>query len=189
MKAGRIQFRLRVDGDNSKMPDYITTTEPPNSPHLTGAQGGPLDRSLFAPILRKELNDEEQNVAVHLDGEAAVKWWHRNVAKTNYALQGWKRGRICPDFIFAKGGNAGAGRIVVLETKGDHLQNPDIDYRRDLLELLTNSFAWDQAVPVGQLQIAMTGETVECALVLIQDLPVRLPKLVAGTHSDSNLPI
>lgn len=178
VKAGRIQFRLRLDGNNWQMPDHIATTEATNSPHLTSADGGPLERSLFAPVLRNELNGEEQNVAVHLDGEAAVKWWHRNVAKTNYGLQGWKRGRIYPDFIFATGRNAGAGRIVVMETKGDHLQNPDTDYKRNVLKFLTESFAWDQAVPAGQLQIAKTGETVECALVLMQDVPTTLPGLI-----------
>lgn len=182
VKAGRIQFRLRLDGNNWQMPDHIATNEAANSPHLTGANGGPLERSLFTPVLRNELNGEEQNVAVHLDGEATVKWWHRNVAKTNYGLQGWKRGRIYPDFIFATGGNAGAGRIVVMETKGDHLQNPDTDYKRDALNFLTESFAWDQAVPAGQLQIALTGETVECALVLMQDVPTQLPSLIGGTN-------
>lgn len=179
VKAGRIQFRLRLDGNNWQMPDHIATTEPVNSPHLTGAQGGALERSLFAPVLRSELNGEEQNVAVHLDGELAVKWWHRNVAKTNYGLQGWKRGRIYPDFIFATGSNAAGGRIVVMETKGDHLQNPDTDYKRNVLNFLTESFRWDQAVPAGQLQIATTGETVECALVLMQDVSAELPKLIA----------
>lgn len=178
VKVGHIQFRLRLDGNNWQMPDHVATTEAPNSPHLTGANGGPIERSLFAPVLRNELNGEEQNVAVHLDGETAVKWWHRNVAKTNYGLQGWKRGRIYPDFIFATGGNSGAGRIVVMETKGDHLQNPDTDYKRDVLNFLTESFTWDQVVPAGQLQIAMTGETVDCSLVLMQDIPTTLPGLI-----------
>ena len=128
------------------------------------------------------MNGDEQNVAVHLDGDGTVRWWHRNVAKSSYGmgLQGWKRGRIYPDFIFATGGNAGAGRIVVLETKGDHLQNPDTDYKRAILDFLTESFAWDNTVPAGQLQIAMTGETVECALVLMEDVPSKLPNLIAG---------
>lgn len=68
------------------------------------------------------------------------------------------------DFIFATGGKAGTGRIVVLETKGDHLQNPDTACKRGVLDFLTQNFPWDQAVPAGQPQIAMTGETVECAL-------------------------
>jgi type III restriction enzyme len=186
VKAGRIQFRLRLHGNNWPMPDHIMTTEPINSPHLTGADGGALTRSLFTPVYRSELNGEEQNVAVHLDGDAAVKWWHRNVAKTNYGLQGWKRGRIYPDFIFATGGNAGAGRIVVMETKGDHLQNPDTDYKRAVMDFLTQNFAWDQAVPAGQLQIAMTGETVECALVLMEEVPTKLPGLI-GTAAGNGV--
>jgi type III restriction enzyme len=179
VKAGRIKFQLRLDGNNWPMPDHIMSTEPANSPHLTGADGGALTRSLFSPVYRNDLNGEEQNVAVHLDGDAAVKWWHRNVAKTNYGLQGWKRGRIYPDFIFATGGNAGTGRVVVMETKGDHLQNPDTDYKRDVMNFLSQNFAWDQAVPAGQLQIAMTGETVECALVLMEEVATKLPALLA----------
>lgn len=181
VRAGDIQFRLRLDGNNWPMPDHMLTSEAANAPHLTGGDGSALNRSLFSPVFRNELNGQEQNVAVHLDGDGTVKWWHRNVAKAGYGmgLQGWKRGRIYPDFIFATGGNAGAGRIVVLETKGDHLQNPDTDYKRDVLDFLTQNFSWDQAVPAGQLEIAMTGETVECALVLMEDIPARLPALIA----------
>jgi type III restriction enzyme len=106
-----------------------------------------------------------------------VAWWHRNVARENYFLQGWKRGRIYPDFIFAMDASAG-GRIVVLETKGDHLQNPDTDYKREVMRLLSQSFAWDQTVPVGQLQIERTGETVHCALVLMDEMERELPALL-----------
>lgn len=180
VQSGRIQFRLRLDGRNWEMPPHVLSTEPAGSPHLTGADGGALQRSLFSPVFRNELNTDEQNVAVHLDGEATVKWWHRNVAKADYGLQGWKRGRIYPDFIFATGGPADAGRVVILETKGDHLQNPDTDYKRDVLDFLTRSFSWDSAVPAGQLHLEATGETVECALVLMQDVPTDLPTLIAG---------
>jgi type III restriction enzyme len=177
VKRGRIQFRLRTDGNNWEMPDHLLTREPEGSPHLTAKNGGPLERSLFSPIFRAELNPAEQGVAVHLDGEAMVAWWHRNVARENYFLQGWKRGRIYPDFIFAMDASAG-GRIVVLETKGDHLQNPDTDYKREVMRLLSQSFAWDQTVPVGQLQIERTGETVHCALVLMDEMERELPALL-----------
>ncbi|MGR3525226.1 MAG: DEAD/DEAH box helicase [Paracoccaceae bacterium] len=187
VQAGRIQFRLRVAGPNWQMPDNIWTTEPDQSPVLRSASDEPLERSLFSPVLKNELNTEERAVAVHLDGDAAVKWWHRNVAKTDYGLQGWKRGRIYPDFIFATGGSVGADRIVILETKGDHLQNPDTDYKRSVLKFLSDSFSLDQAVPAGQLQIAMTGETIECALVLMEDIPTQLPRLIQG-HALTSLP-
>lgn len=93
----------------------------------------------------------------------------------------WKQGKIYTDFIFATGCNGGAGRIVALETKGDHLQNPGTDYTRDLLDFLKKNFSCDQAGPAGQLQIAKTGEMVECALVLMEEIPSRLPQLVSGS--------
>ena len=174
VEMGRIQFRLRTDDKNWKMPEHLMTVEPLDSPHLTGKSGGPLERSLFSPIFQNEMNKEERGVAVHLDGAATVAWWHRNVAQKNYFLQGWKRGRIYPDFIFAGSG----GRIVVLETKGDHLQNPDTDYKREVLRLLTDSFAWDDAMPVGELHLVKTGETLECALILMKDIDAELPALI-----------
>jgi hypothetical protein len=51
----------------------------------------------------------------------------RRTAKANYGLQGWKRGRVYPDCTSATAGQAGNGRIVVLEIKGQHLKNPDTD--------------------------------------------------------------
>ena len=177
VKKGRIQFRLRTDGNSWEMPPDLWTREPEGSPHLTGKSGGALERSLFSPVFRAELNAEEQGVAVHLDGAATVEWWHRNVARENYFLQGWKRGRIYPDFIFAMDASA-SGRIVVLETKGEHLQNPDTGYKREVMRFLSDSFMWDTAVPVGQSQIARTGETVTCALVLMDEIETELPAML-----------
>lgn len=178
VRAGEIQFRLRLDGNNWQMPHEVETSEPVGAPQLTAGDGMALRRSLFLPIYAAELNGEERGVAVHLDGEAAVKWWHRNVARANYGLQAWKRGRIYPDFIFAAQATGGAKRIVVLETKGDHLQNPDTDYKAAVLSFLSDNFTWDRAVPAGQLQIELTGETIECALVLMEDAPTMLPQLI-----------
>lgn len=67
VNSGRIQFRLRLDGQDWPMPAHVSSTEPTASPHLTGADGGALQRSLFSPVFRNELNCDEQNVAMHLD--------------------------------------------------------------------------------------------------------------------------
>jgi type III restriction enzyme len=176
--AGNIQFRLRLDGDNWRMPFNIETTEPPNARVLAGDDGAPVKKSLFSPFYEGELNTEESGVAVMLDGNGAIQWWHRNVARVHYGLQGWKRGRIYPDFIFAVGGEGKSRRIVALETKGDHLQNPDTDYKRDVLSYLSGAFDWEHAVDAGQLELASTGASVECALILMQDIPTDLPKLL-----------
>ena len=113
---------------------------------------------------------------MYLDGEAAVTWWHRNVARTQYGIQGWKKRRIYPDFIFAVRGGEKPGRVVVLETKGDHLDNLDTDYKRKVLSFLSSSFAWDTRARAGELELIVAdGQTVECSLIL----------LGSGTHWDS----
>lgn len=178
VQAGRIQFRLRIDGQNWRMPSVVETTQPENARQLVSLAGGPLERSLFAPIYESDLNGAERNVAVHLDAGPTLTWWHRNVARTQYGLQGWKRARIYPDFIFAVQREGEARRLVVMETKGDQLDNLDTAYKREVLTFLSDNFAWDQTAPIGQLALQSEGETVECALVMMSEFQTRLPTLM-----------
>ena len=178
---GRIQFRLRLDGSNWRMPFQINTTEPPHARQLVSGKGGPLEKSLFAPVYESELNHDESEVAVYLDGEEALTWWHRNVARTQYGIQGWKKGKIYPDFIFAVRTDGAANRITVLETKGDHLDNLDTAYKREVLSFLSNSFAWDDCTPAGELELVMdNGQTVQCTLILMSEWKTKLPHLLDG---------
>ena len=62
--AGRIQFHLRLDGRNWRMPFSVETTEPENARQLLSKTGGPLEKSLFAPVYEAELNTDERDVAV-----------------------------------------------------------------------------------------------------------------------------
>ena len=39
-----------------------------------------------------EFNRNEREVAVYLDGEEVLTWRHRNVPRTQYGIQGWKKG-------------------------------------------------------------------------------------------------
>lgn len=70
--AGRIQFRLRLDGKIWRMPFTVETNEPETARQLVGKSGGPLERSLFASVYENEFNDDERDVAVYLDGEKAL---------------------------------------------------------------------------------------------------------------------
>lgn len=173
--AGRIQFRLRLDGRNWRMPFSIETTEPENARQLLNRAGGPLEKSLFAPVYESELNGDERDVAVYLDGEKTLAWWHRNVARTQYGIQGWRKAKIYPDFIFAVQRDGEAKRITVLETKGDQLDNLDTAYKRETLAFLTNHFKWDDSTPVGELELINNGETVEGTLILMSEWPAKLP--------------
>jgi type III restriction enzyme len=178
--SGIIQFRLRADQNDWRMPDESMTYEPEGADQVLGRDGGPLIRSLFAPIYRGDLNEQEREVAVYLDGERSVSWWHRNVARNQYALQGWRRERIYPDFVFAvrPGRQYGDGkRLVVLEMKGEHLQgNPDTEYKRGVLRLLTEAFEMGEVQRVGEMElVGRYGVRVQCDLVLMTEWRTRLP--------------
>jgi type III restriction enzyme len=80
-------------------------------------------------------------------------WWHRNVARVQYGLQGWRRAKVYPDFIFAVQATGNAQHIVALETKGDQLDNLDTAYKRDLLKPMSDNFAWDDTVSAGTLEL------------------------------------
>ncbi|MEY9281674.1 DEAD/DEAH box helicase [Bradyrhizobium yuanmingense] len=174
--AGQIQFRLRLDGRNWLMPFETETIQPDGARVLVGNDGNPVRQSLFAPIYEEDFNGDERDVAVYLDGDAALTWWHRNVARSQYAVQGWRKARIYPDFIFAVSRKDGSSRITVLETKGDQLDNLDTAYKRQVLAFMTENFSWDNTVPAGTLElIKNTGETVDMALMLMSEWKAKLP--------------
>ncbi len=179
VESGRIQFRLRIDGENWEMPRAVETAEPEGSRQILGRTGGPLQKSLFSPVYENEFNSDEREIAVYLDGESALVWWHRNVARRQYGIQGWKKAKIYPDFIFAVHQQEDkTDRITILETKGDQLDNNiDTDYKRQLLAFLSENFCWENARPVGKLEMLQKdGDTVHCELVLMNEWKSRLPE-------------
>jgi type III restriction enzyme len=158
------------------MPLSVETTEPENARQLLSKTGGPLEKSLFTPVYEAELNTDERDVAVYLDGEKALAWWHRNVARTQYGIQGWRKAKIYPDFIFAVQGEGSTKRITVLETKGDQLDNLDTAYKREVLTFLSDNFAWDEYVPAGELELVKNdGESVHGTLILTSEWKAKLP--------------
>ena len=182
--AGRIQFRLRLDGGDWRMPFHMDTTEPVNARQLVGRTGAALERSLFSPVYSNELNRDERDVAVYLDGEETLVWWHRNVARTQYGIQGWKRGKVYPDFIFAVRSDGAGNRITVLETKGDQLDNLDTAYKREMLSFLSDRFSWDDGVPAGKLELVKNdGDTVQCTLILMSEWQAKLPAFIGSAHT------
>ena len=176
VETGNIQFRLRLDNRNWRMPTTVESMESQYARQLVSQSGGPLQKSLFSPVYENEMNSDEREVAVYLDGEQVLSWWHRNVARTQYGIQGWRRAKIYPDFIFAVQKEGKIRRITTLETKGDQLDNLDTDYKRKLLEFLSDSFAWDNCTPAGELELVQTnGAIVQCALVLMSEWKSKLP--------------
>jgi type III restriction enzyme len=176
---GKIQFQLRLDARlNWSMPYTTQTAEPEDGQQLI-RNDGLIQKSLFEPVFEAELNRDERDVAIYLDKEEALTWWHRNVARSQYSLQGWRREKIYPDFIFALKKDGGASRIAVLETKGDQLSgNDDTEYKRAVLDLMTQEFSWDKSTPAGTLELLTDGpDEIVCELVLMSEWRSRLPNV------------
>ena len=84
--------------------------------------------------------------------------------------------RVYPDFIFAILPKTNLSRVILLETKGDQLDNLDTAYKRELLKVMSDAFQWDATVPAGTLNLVKdSGETVECALILMSEWKAKLP--------------
>ena len=51
-------------------------------------------------------------------------------------MQGWKKNRIYPDFIFADNDEKTTdySKVFVVETKGVHLKNEDTEYKKNVFD-------------------------------------------------------
>lgn len=68
-----------------------------------------------------EMNQLEEALVLGLTGllESNVCWWHRNLSRKGFCINGFVN--HYPDFII----RTASGKIVLIETKGDHLKNDD----------------------------------------------------------------
>lgn len=96
-----------------------------------------LQRSLFEFVEEEKFNETEKVVALYLDKQEKLLWWYRNISRQDYFLQGWKKNRVYPDFIFSEidsNVQDDYSKVFVVETKGIHLKNEDTDYKKDIFE-------------------------------------------------------
>ena len=56
-------------------------------------------RFLFERLYKKNLNGYEELVALKLDGNEAIHWWHRIASRGPWGLQGWRKHQVYPDFL------------------------------------------------------------------------------------------
>jgi len=170
--ARQIEFKLRADATDFELPAEFTLNLAGKPQPLVRDDGKLVEKSLFEPVLAA-LTDSglERDVACYLDGQAALQWWHRNVAKSQYGLQGWKRNKVYPDFVFAHvGGADGSAQLVVLETKGLQLAGAnDTQYKQALLARLTQAYADASFTRVGDLDLVGPAQSVQCELVFDGD--------------------
>ena len=103
-----------------------------------------LQLSLFEQMFEQHFDSElERKFAYYLDEERALQWWHRVAARQQgeYYLQGWKQQRIYPDFVAMAHAVGGTTRVLVFDTKGEHLAgNLDTAYKEKVLKTLEGVF-------------------------------------------------
>jgi type III restriction enzyme len=95
-----------------------------------------VQRSLF-DYVPDDLNEYERSVALYLDKHPEVLWWFRNlVGKENFAIQGYRKNKIYPDFVVQQNINKKTiSKVVVVESKGKHLAgNEDTEYKKSVAE-------------------------------------------------------
>ena len=140
LNDGKIRFDLEVGQPNFRMVHNYDIQVRSDDRQLEKRYGESLQLSLFEPVFERYFSNElEKKFACYLDEQRAVQWWHRVAARQQgeYYLQGWKRGRIYPDFVAM----ANETRLLIFETKGEHLiGNPDTEYKRKVLKALEGVF-------------------------------------------------
>ncbi|MDP2417409.1 MAG: DEAD/DEAH box helicase family protein [Hydrogenophaga sp.] len=170
--AGLVQFSLRADAMDYELPHSEELLLASHPPVLQRPDARAVEKSLLEPALHTpDMNDLELAFAGYLDQKAALRWWHRNVARTQYGLQGWKRHKVYPDFVFGVVNHNGQTRTVVMETKGLQLEgNADTSYKQALLARLTQAFKDERFSQVGELTLENQDHTeVVCDLVFEGD--------------------
>ena len=78
---------------------------------------GLLPKSLYSE--EEDMNDFEYEVARRLAALDNVKWWHRNISRNGFYINGFIN--MYPDFIVL----TKRGTIILVEPKGDHLENSE----------------------------------------------------------------
>ena len=143
LDSGEIQFDLEVGEPNYKLRQSYKIEVHANQNLLT-KYGKPVQLSLFEPMyVYPSDNELEKNFAHFLDGEKALQWWHRVVARQQgeYYVQGWNEQRIYPDFVAMAKAVEGMTRVLIFETKGQHLEgNRDTTYKQKVLKTLEEAF-------------------------------------------------
>ena len=81
----------------------------------------------------EDMNELEQELVVELTALPNVRWWHRNISRQGFCINGFIH--HYPDIMVM----TESGKVILAETKGGHLKNDD---SRDKIEL---GKAWQHA--------------------------------------------
>ena len=92
---------------------YYSLPQSIHPSNSTNMLGGSLYES------EEDMNGLERDLVVELTALPNVRWWHRNIAKQGFCINGYIN--HYPDIMVKTEG----GKIILVETKGEHLKNDD----------------------------------------------------------------
>lgn len=120
-------------------------------------------RSLYEA--EEDMNTLEQALVKQLTAIPNVLWWHRNIARHGFAINGYFN--HYPDIMIM----TQSGKIILAETKGEHLKNDDSQEKIELGAAWRNAagnqyryymvFRDEENLPHGAVSMGQFVETVE----------------------------
>ena len=129
-------FFLIADKGGYKLPSRLRIKS--DTKRLVRTDNSQLERSIFEEVPNEGINEVEKSVAICLDEQQKLLWWYRNLARQDYFIQGWKKNKVYPDFIFADMSPSNVNdydSIYVIETKGLHLKgSEDTAYKTSIFD-------------------------------------------------------
>ena len=102
--------------------------------------------------------------------------WYRNISKQDYYIQGWKKNKIYPDFIFADAADKvqESNSVYVVETKGVHLKNEDTAYKKNVFNFcnkLGQQKAW------RELNLEFAEKKIEFQIIFGDEWEAKINKI------------
>ena len=120
-------------------------------------------RSLYEA--EEDMNALEQDLVKRLTAIPNVLWWHRNIARHGFAINGYFN--HYPDIMIM----TKSGKIILAETKGEHLKNDDSQEKIELGAAWRNAagnryryymvFQNEENLPHGAVSMGQFVETVK----------------------------
>lgn len=111
------------------------------------------------------MNTLEQDLVKQLTAIPNVLWWHRNIARHGFAINGYFN--HYPDIMIM----TKSGKIILAETKGEHLKNDDSQEKIELGTAWRNAagnqyryymvFQDEENLPHGAVSMGQFLETVK----------------------------
>lgn len=155
LKQGDIRFDLEAGEPNFRVVDKFDLRIS-ESDHTLQQYGHQMQRSLFEPVYERQFDsDLERRFAFYWDRQEMIQWWHRIAVRQQheYYLRGWRPNRIWPDFIAMSTDSQKTSKLLVVETKGGHLDNSDTEYKRRVFAALEDWLNRDDVRECGIVEV------------------------------------